>query len=130
MALSAAPAKITVLVVDDEPLLLLLAVEAVERAGSEAVTARNADEAIDILENRNDIRIVFTDVNMPGSLDGMRLAAVVRDRWPPVEIIVTSAHLEVDESDLPERSVFFSKPYDPSKVIAQIQVMAQDRYHS
>lgn len=118
------PKKKVVLVVEDEPLLLMAAVDLVEEAGFEALEARNADEAIELLNARQDIRIVFTDIDMPGSMDGMKLAAMVRDRWPPVEIIIVSGHRKVTYDDLPDRSVFFSKPYDISRVTAQLQVMA------
>ena len=73
----------TVLVVEDETLLLLSICEALASEGYEVLTAANADEAIEILESRNDINTVFTDVEMPGSMDGLRLAAAVRDRWRP-----------------------------------------------
>src|SRR5277367_2584044 len=82
--------RLVVLVVEDEPLMLMDALDLVTDAGFEAIGAKNADEAIRILENRNDIRVVFTDVNMPGSMDGIKLAHAVRNRWPPIEIIVTS----------------------------------------
>lgn len=117
------PKKKVVLVVEDEPLLLMAAVDLVEEAGFEALEARNADEAIELLNARQDIRIVFTDIDMPGSMDGMKLAAMVRDRWPPVEIIIVSGHRKVTDDDLPDRSVFFSKPYDISRVTAQLQAM-------
>jgi CheY-like chemotaxis protein len=70
-----------VLVVEDEPLLLLVAGDIVEDARLEPIFARNADEAILVLESRDDVKIVFTDVRMPGSMDGIRLAGAVRDRW-------------------------------------------------
>ena len=79
--------RLVVLVVEDEPLLLIDAVDLVTEAGFEAIGVKSADEAIRILESRDDIRIVFTDVNMPGSMDGIRLAHAVRHRWPPIEII-------------------------------------------
>ena len=82
--------KPVVLVVEDENLIRLSALDMVEEAGFEAIAASDADEAIRILESRNDIRAVFTDVHMPGSMDGLRLARVVRNRWPPVALIVTS----------------------------------------
>lgn len=118
------PKKQIVLVVEDEPLLLMAAVDLVEEAGFEAVEARNADEALEILNARSDIRIVFTDIDMPGSMDGMRLAEMVRDRWPPVEIIIVSGHQKIASADLPSRSVFFSKPYDIDRVTAQLHAMA------
>ena len=81
-----------VLVVEDEPLLLLLAGTLVEEAGLQLVICGNADEAVAILEARPDIRIVFTDVEMPGSMDGIKLAAAIRNRWPPIQIVVVSGH--------------------------------------
>ena len=90
-----------VLVVEDESLIRSRAMDMVEEAGFEAIEASDADEAIRILESRNDICAVFTDINMPGSMDGLRLARVVRNRWPPVALIVTSGHSNVLESDLP-----------------------------
>src|ERR1017187_8269176 len=91
-----------VLVVEDEPLVRLGAVQAIEDAGFEVIEAANADEAIRILENRSDIRVVFTDIQMPGSIDGLKLVHAVRNRWPPIRIIVTSGHGRVSEQDLPE----------------------------
>ncbi len=116
--------KPIVLVVEDEPLLRMMAIDLVENAGFEAVEAADADEAVAILETRTDIRIVFTDIDMPGSMDGMKLAAAVRDRWPPIDIIVVSGHVLLSEGDLPDRSVFFSKPYDWQKVTATLHRMA------
>lgn len=80
-----------VLIVEDEPLMRLMAIDVVEDAGFDAVAATDADEAIRILKACSDIRIVFTDVEMPGSMDGIKLAMAVRDRWPPIKIIVTSS---------------------------------------
>ena len=87
----ASPPKPTaVLIVEDEPLVRFCAVQTVEEAGFDVIEAANADEAIAILESRQDIRVVFTDIHMPGSMDGLKLAHAVRDRWPPIKIIVTS----------------------------------------
>ncbi|MBP2558198.1 CheY-like chemotaxis protein [Neorhizobium galegae] len=117
--------KQAVLVVEDEPLLRMMAIDLVEEAGFQAVEAADADEAVTILETRADIRIVFTDIDMPGSMNGMKLAAAVRDRWPPIEIIIVSGQVRPGEGDLPERSVFFSKPYDWQKVTATLHRMAE-----
>jgi len=124
MAQSSPINKMIVLVVEDEPLLRMMAVDLVEEAGFEALDAGNADEAVRILETRPDIRIVFTDIDMPGSMDGMMLAASVRDRWPPIEIIIVSGQRRLADKDLPIRSVFYSKPYDTNTVIAKLQEMA------
>jgi CheY-like chemotaxis protein len=93
-----------VLIVEDEFLLRMSAVEMIEEAGFEIVEAGNADEAITILESRSDIRVVFTDIQMPGSMDGLKLAAAVRHRWPPIKIIATSGHCVIGERDLPTAS--------------------------
>jgi len=100
-----------VLVVEDESLIRMSATTMVEEAGFEVIAASDADEAIRILESRNDIRAVFTDVHMPGSMDGIRLARVVRNRWPPVALIVTSGHTNVPETYLPTGGRFLRKPY-------------------
>jgi len=113
------------LVVEDEPLMLIDAVDLVTEAGFEAIGAKNADEAIRILESRDDIRIVFTDVNMPGSMDGIKLAHAVRHRWPPIEIIVTSGLTLANVQELlPERGVFFPKPYTPAQVASALHRLA------
>jgi CheY-like chemotaxis protein len=111
----------TILVVEDEPLLRMAAMDLVEEAGFDAVSAANADEAVAILENRMDIRVVFTDIDMPGSMNGLKLAAAVRDRWPPIEIVIVSGQVRLNEAELPPRSLFFSKPYDEAKVVAAIK---------
>jgi len=114
------PRKIVILVVEDEPMQRMMAVDLVEEAGFDVVEASNADEALIILEERSDIRIVFTDVDMPGSLDGLKLAAVIRDRWPPIEIVITSGKAAGRDGDLPERGVFFPKPYDRDRVAEKL----------
>jgi CheY-like chemotaxis protein len=100
-----------VLVVEDEPLIRLAAMSLVEDAGFEALEATNADEAIAILEAREDVRVVFTDIEMPGSMDGVKLARYIRERWPPVQLIVASGKAIVGASGLPAGARFFSKPY-------------------
>lgn len=104
-------ARIVVLVVEDEPLVRLAIADHLADDGFEVFEAGNADEAIEILQANPAIQIMFTDIDMPGSMDGLRLSAAVRDRWPPVRIIVTSGHRVVEITDLPDGSMFFSKPY-------------------
>jgi CheY-like chemotaxis protein len=116
MGASKPVARPVVLVVEDEPIQRMMAVDLVEEAGFDAIEAADADEAVRILESRHDIRIVFTDIDMPGSMDGMMLAAAIRDRWPPVEIILVSGHIRQHEVIMPERGVFFPKPYDSRKI--------------
>ena len=116
--------KMRVLVVEDEFLSRLHAVNLVEEAGYKAVEASNADEAIAILEARKDIRIVFTDVDMPGTMDGLKLAHAIRTRWPPIELIVTSGHFDLSDDHMPERGRFFPKPYGDREIISALRRFA------
>lgn len=104
--------KAVVLIVEDSTIIRMGAVDLVVSAGYEALEARNADEAIAILESRDDIDLVFTDVQMPGTMDGIKLSHHIRDRWPPVKLILASGVDILEESSLPGGSRFFSKPYD------------------
>jgi len=115
-----------VLVVEDDAILRLHALDIVEEAGFVALEAKNADEAIVILESRTDIALLFTDVNMPGSMDGVKLAHAVRNRWPPIKIVVVSGHVQLDESDLPTNSRFFGKPFEVQKMIAELRGLIPD----
>ena len=110
-----------VLVVEDDFLNRLHAVNLVEDAGYVAVEASNADEAITILEARKDIRVVFTDIDMPGSMDGLKLAHAIRERWPPIELILTSGHFDLSHDEIPERGRFFPKPYRDQEIISALQ---------
>src|SRR6201746_1440399 len=112
-----------VLIVEDELLLRMNAVEMIDAAGFEVVEAANADEAIEILESRRDITVVFTDIQMPGSMDGLKLARAVRGRWPPIKIVATSGHVRVAETDLPEGGRFLAKPYSPTQVTGVLREM-------
>src|ERR1700735_5248147 len=94
-----------VLIVEDEFLLRMDAVDIIAAAGFEVVEAENADQAIEILEARRDITVVFTDIQMPGSMDGLKLARAVRGRWPPIKIIATSGRLHFSEADLLKRGL-------------------------
>jgi CheY-like chemotaxis protein len=116
--------KPVILVVEDEVLIRMMAVRVAEDSGFEALSAASADEAISILESRSDVRLVFTDVNMPGSMDGLRLAHAIRGRWPPVELLVTSAFGDITAKDLPERGRFLAKPYDDDVLSEAFQQMA------
>ncbi len=113
-----------VLVVEDEGLVRLSAAKMIEDAGFEVIEAANADEAIRILESRSDIRVVFTDIHMPGSMDGLKLAHAVRNRWPPIKIIVTSGVECPTQHDLPEGSRFLAKPYEPNKITGALRELA------
>ena len=109
---------------EDEPLILMLAVDMIRDAGFEPLWASNAEEAISILESRDDIRIVFTDINMPGSMDGIKLAQAVRGRWPPIRIIVTSGFGAGELKLLPEGSQFIPKPYSVGQISDALHSLA------
>lgn len=104
--------KAVVLIVEDSAIIRMGAMDLVLSAGYEALEAGNADEAIRILESRDDVDLVFTDVQMPGTMDGIKLSHYIRDRWPPLKLIVASGAAILEESSLPFGSQFFSKPYD------------------
>ena len=112
-----------VLVVEDDPLLRMHAVEVVEEAGFVALQSSNADEAIILLESRPDISLLFTDINMPGSMDGMKLAHAVRDRWPPIKILVVSGEVRPHEDELPSNCCFVRKPYRSEAVVEELRSM-------
>jgi CheY-like chemotaxis protein len=118
-----------VLIVEDEPLIRIGAVNIIEEAGFEVIEAACADEAIRILERRGDVRVVFTDIHMPGSMDGLKLAHAVRNRWPPIKIIVTSGRELIAEQDLPEGGRFFAKPYNPIEILDALRAWALQETH-
>lgn len=113
----------TVLIVEDEMLLRMCAVDMVEDAGYSSVEAVDADEAVAILESRSDIALMFTDIQMPGSMDGLELARAVHERWPPIKIILVSGALQLPDDDIPPDSRFFGKPLKAEAMIAEMQQM-------
>jgi two-component sensor histidine kinase/ActR/RegA family two-component response regulator len=112
-----------VLVVEDEMLLRMRAVDIVEDAGFCPVEAVSADEAISILESRSDISLLFTDIQMPGSMDGLKLAHAVHDRWPGIKIILVSGQVRPTDAERPADSRFFGKPLGVEKMISELQAM-------
>jgi CheY-like chemotaxis protein len=110
-----------VLVVEDDFLIRLGAVEMIEAAGFDVVEAANADKAMEILEVRLDIAVVFTDIQMPGSMDGLKLAAEIKGRWPPIKIVATSGIVDVRKADLPEGGRFLPKPYSSAEIIGALR---------
>jgi CheY-like chemotaxis protein len=112
-----------VLVVEDEMLLRMRAVDMVEDAGYTSVEAVDADEAVAILESRSDIALMFTDIQMPGSMDGLKLAHTVHERWPPIKIMLVSGQLRPADIDIPADSRFYGKPLEATEMIAEMRNM-------
>jgi CheY-like chemotaxis protein len=112
------------LIVEDEFLIRMDAVDMIKSAGFDVAEAENADEAVAILERRLDITVVFTDVQMPGSMDGLKLAAAVRGRWPPIKIVATSGMAKVGKDDLPPRSRFLPKRYSAREIVATLRELS------
>jgi CheY-like chemotaxis protein len=104
--------RAAVLVVDDEVMIRLDIADSLQGRGFATYEAGSADEAIHLMEIHPDIRMLFTDVDMPGSMDGIKLSHYVRDRWPPVRIVVTSGHQRAASEILPEGATFIAKPYE------------------
>ena len=103
--------------------LRMRAVDIVEDAGFTAVEAVNADEALSILESRSDISLLFSDIQMPGSMDGLKLAHAVHHRWPSIKIILVSGQVKVAGAEAPEDSRFFGKPLEVKQMITELQAM-------
>lgn len=112
-----------VLIVEDEMMLRMRAVDIVEDAGFHSVEAVNADEAISILESRSDISLLFTDIQMPGSMDGLKLAHTVHERWPDIKIILVSGQVKPSDAERPADSRFFGKPLGVQQMITELQTM-------
>jgi len=112
-----------VLIVEDEMILRMRAVDIVEDAGFHSIEAVNADEALTILESRSDISLLFTDIQMPGSIDGLKLAHAVHDRWPSIKIILVSGQMKPTAAERPADSRFFGKPLGDTQMIAELQAM-------
>ena len=123
MVLHDVPGPPKVLVVEDEMLLRMRAVDIVEDAGFIPIEAVNADEALAILESRSDVDLLFTDIQMPGSMDGLKLAHAVHERWPFIKIILVSGKLTPTDSERPTDSRFFGKPLEVNQMITEIQEM-------
>lgn len=115
--------NVAVLVVEDEYLIRMDTSCSLELAGFIVYEAENAEEAIRSLEVHDEIRLIFTDINMPASMDGLALAHYVRGRWPPVKIIVASGFMKIREEDLPQGALFVEKPYHPKNIADKMNAL-------
>nr|WP_269769682.1 response regulator [Sphingomonas sp. MA1305] len=113
------------MIVEDEALVRFDLVDFFTHAKWRVFEAENADEAIAILDEHKEIRVVLTDVQMPGSMDGVKLAHYVRERFPPTVLFVVSGNAPIPESELPVRAMFLPKPFDPYRLLRQIEDMAR-----
>ncbi len=111
----------TILIVEDEALVRFDLVDFFADAGWRVFDAGDADEAIAILDRHKEIRVVLTDVQMPGSMDGVKLAHYVRGRFPPTILFVVSGNVPIRDDELPERTTFLPKPFDPHRLLRQIE---------
>jgi CheY-like chemotaxis protein len=118
--------RAVILIVEDDFLIRMHAAEMIADAGFDVVEAASADDAILILEDRLDITVVFTDIQMPGSMDGLKLAAAVRGRWPPIKIVATSGLVDVRQDELPEGGRFLPKPYSSDQVVRALRELTTD----
>lgn len=105
--------RIPVLVVEDDALVRFDLAQTLEAAGYKTFEAGDATEAIAVLEANAEIRVIFTDIQMPGSMDGLALARYVRMRWPPTIIVVSSGRCLPAEDEMPNGAFFIEKPYAP-----------------
>ena len=112
-----------VLIVEDDMILRMRSVDIVEDAGYTPVEAVDADEALGILQSRSDIALLFTDIQMPGSMDGLQLAHAVYERWPQLKIILVSGKLKLSSAEIPRDSRFFGKPVVSDEIITEMQDM-------
>jgi len=111
----------SILVVDDEALIRMATMDIMEDAGYSAVEAANADEAIIMLERCPDISAVLTDINMPGSMDGLQLSRLIQDRWPLIGLVVTSGRFVAHAMQMPAGVHFIAKPYTPYEIVSALQ---------
>ena len=116
-----AAASRTILVVEDETLIRLLAADSLEESGYRVLEAADATEALRILEEHDEVDVLFTDVNMPGPLDGLDLAGMMHDRRPDLGLIITSGRGTPDLARLPLTSLYLAKPYRPQQLAAAVE---------
>lgn len=113
-----------ILIVEDEALVRMLAVDVAQDAGLETLEAASADDALLLLEAHPNIYILMTDIDMPGRMNGLRLAAITRERWQTIEIVVVSGMRRPTGDELPAGCAFYGKPYDIGAMTAELQRMA------
>ncbi|MCE7796698.1 response regulator [Sphingobium sufflavum] len=111
----------TIMIVEDEPLIREIGAEVLMDAGYDVIEAEDADEAMDILEHGSTIALLFTDIRMPGPMDGIELATRVHGRWPTIRLLLTSGHVDLSDDELPDHGAFIAKPYRWTQLTQQIE---------
>ncbi len=115
--------KPLVLIVEDEALVRLIAASMLQDAGFDTLEAETADNALHVLEDHQDVCLLFSDVQLPGSMDGLHLAAAVHDRWPAIKLLLTSGGVSVNEAELPDHGRFLPKPYSAGQMVGAVRSM-------
>jgi CheY-like chemotaxis protein len=123
MSRSEAHPKPAILIVDDEELLRLNAADLLEENGYSVVEAANAEDALRTLERRPDVRLLFTDIQMPGPIDGIELARLVHERWPHILLVMTSGQIQPSQAEIPDEGRFIAKPYRAGELLGQVNKM-------
>ena len=109
-----------ILVVEDEALVRMLAVDVLEEAGFDVIEASTADYAVQVLDKREDIRVVFTDVDMPGRLNGFQLARHIEDHHHRVRVIIGSGKCRPGPDDVAPGTIFLQKPYPLETLVREV----------
>jgi CheY-like chemotaxis protein len=115
----------TILIVEDEAIIRFELIDLFEEEGYRVFAAADADEAIAILDRHGEVRVVLTDIEMPGSMDGLKLAHYIRNRYPPTLLLVASDRVSVPASEMPEHSAYLAKPFDPAAMLRKIDEMTR-----
>lgn len=115
--------RTTILVVEDEALIRMVSADILSEAGFHVLEAENAAEAIAIMEAADHVELVFTDIRMPGRMDGLELATFVHAHWPDVRLLVTSGHVVLSNDEIPDGGRFVNKPYNLQRLVAEVRAI-------
>jgi CheY-like chemotaxis protein len=118
-----------VLVIDDEPLVRMTAADKLEEAGFQVLETANADVALAVLEAQSDkVQVLFTAVDMPGSMDGVALAEQVHQRWPHIWLVISGRYAHLHSDEIPDNGNFVPEPYRGATLVRHIAEMMQIQY--
>lgn len=113
--------KPLVLIVEDEALVRIVAASLLQDAGFETLEADTAEDALHLLEAHEDVRVLFSDIQLPGDRDGLDLAIEVHDRWPAIGLVLTSGGVTLPQSAIPDDGRFLAKPYDYARMVQTVR---------